>query len=178
MSSEINFAQFLREPSAPLHKGIIEYTFHILKRSASSHRSTNDDAPCTPKREEHALGRRRDPGAHRGTRLNRPWYRPENIKTFLSVWRAKQQDFEGLLWGWRIWQSPAYFISSPRPMPRRKKCSRSNEGNPDYQDILPMMTLSSADQNHRRGRHHITRSSPLEDPKGDFEPNGLAIRAW
>ena len=40
MSSEINFAQFPREPSiaksAPLHKGAIEYTFRILKRSASS----------------------------------------------------------------------------------------------------------------------------------------------
>ena len=35
MSSEINFAQFPREPSttksAPLHKGAIEYTFRILK---------------------------------------------------------------------------------------------------------------------------------------------------
>ena len=35
MSSEINFAQFPREPStaksAPLHKGAIEYTFHIPK---------------------------------------------------------------------------------------------------------------------------------------------------
>ena len=34
-------------------------------------------------------------------------------------------------------RTPAHFISSPRPMPRRKKCPRSNEGNPDYQDILP-----------------------------------------
>ena len=74
MSSEINFAQFPREPStaksAPLHKGAIEYTFCIPKRSASSHRSTNNDAPCMPKRQECALGRRRDLGAHRGTRLN------------------------------------------------------------------------------------------------------------
>ena len=35
MSSEINFAQFPREPSTvkfvPLHKGTIEYTFCILK---------------------------------------------------------------------------------------------------------------------------------------------------
>ena len=71
MSSEINFAQFLREPSTaksvPLHKGAIEYTFRIPKRSASPHRSTNDDAPRTPKHKERALGRRRDPGAYRGT---------------------------------------------------------------------------------------------------------------
>ena len=53
MSSEINFAQFPREPSiaksAPLYKGAIEYTFRIPKRSASPHKSTNDDAPRTPK---------------------------------------------------------------------------------------------------------------------------------
>ena len=53
MSSEINFAQFPREPStaksAPLYKGAIEYTFRIPKRSASPHRSTNHDAPRTPK---------------------------------------------------------------------------------------------------------------------------------
>ena len=54
MSSEINFAQFAREPStakfAPFHKSAIEYTFHVPKRSALPHKSTNDDAPCTLKR--------------------------------------------------------------------------------------------------------------------------------
>ena len=72
----------------------------------------------------------------------------------------------------------AHFISSPRPMPMRKKCSRTNKGNPNCQDILPRTTLSLADQNHRKGRHHVARGNPLEDPKGDFEPNGLAIGAW
>ena len=60
-SSEINFAQFQREPSttksALLHKGAIEYTFRVPKQSASSHKSTNDDAPRTPKRQERALSR-------------------------------------------------------------------------------------------------------------------------
>ena len=28
-------------------------------------------------------------------------------------------------------RTPAHFISSPRPMPRRKKCPRTNKGNPD-----------------------------------------------
>ena len=40
MSSKITLAQFPREPptskSVPLHKGAIEYTFRILKRSALS----------------------------------------------------------------------------------------------------------------------------------------------
>ena len=71
MSSKINFAQFPREPStakfALFHKGAIEYMFRIPKRSALPYKSINDDAPRTPKRQERALGRRRDPGAHRGT---------------------------------------------------------------------------------------------------------------
>ena len=29
-----------------------------------------------------------------------------------------------ILWGWRIWQNPAHFISSPRPTLRKKKCPR------------------------------------------------------
>ena len=41
--------------------------------------------------------------------------------------------------------TPAHFISSPRSMPRRKKCPRMNKGNSDCQDILPRTTLSSAD---------------------------------
>ena len=55
MSSKINFAQFPREPSTaksvPPHKGAIEYTFRIPKQSASSHKSINDNAPRTPKRQ-------------------------------------------------------------------------------------------------------------------------------
>ena len=75
-------------------------------------------------------------------------------------------------------RTPAHFKSGPRPMPKRKNYPRTNEGNPDYQDTLPRTTMSSADQNHRRGRHHIARGNPLEDPKGDFKPNRSAIGAW
>ena len=60
--------------------------------------------------------------------------------------------------------TPAHFISSPRPMPRRKKCPRMNKGNPDCQDILPRMTLSSADQNQGKGKRHVARGSPFEHP--------------
>ena len=75
-------------------------------------------------------------------------------------------------------KTSAYFISGPRLMPKRKTCPRTNEGNPDYQDILPMMTLSSAVQNHKRERHHVARGNPLEDPKRDSKPHGLDIGAW
>ena len=33
-----------------------------------------------------------------------------------------------VFWGWRIWQTSAHFISSPRPMPRKKKCPRMSNG--------------------------------------------------
>ena len=61
MSSEINFAKLPRGPSTaksvPLHKGAIEYTFRVLKRFASSHKGTNDDAPRASKCQERALSR-------------------------------------------------------------------------------------------------------------------------
>ena len=105
---EINLTQLPREPSttesAPLHKGTIECALHIPKRSASSPESINDSAPHTPKLPERALGRRSGPSAHRGTRLDWPWLRPENIKILLLAREARQQDFEGLLWGQWIWR--------------------------------------------------------------------------
>ena len=52
--------------------------------------------------------------------------------------------------------TPAHLISSPRPTPRREKYSRTNEGNPDHQIVLPRMTLSSASQNNGRGTRHVT----------------------
>ena len=75
-------------------------------------------------------------------------------------------------------ETPTHFISNSRPIPRRKKCPRMNEGNLDCQDILSRTALSLADQNHRRGKRHVARGNPLKDPKGDSKPNGSAIEAW
>ena len=54
MSSKINFAKLPREPSTakfvPLYKGTIEYTFCMPKQSASSQKSTYDNASRTLKR--------------------------------------------------------------------------------------------------------------------------------
>ena len=72
----------------------------------------------------------------------------------------------------------AHFISSPRLMLRRKKCPRTNKGNPDCHDVLPRTTLSSVDQNHGRGKPYVARGNPLEHPKGSSEPKGPAIGAW
>ena len=73
--------------------------------------------------------------------------------------------------------TPAHFISGPWPMLRRKKCLMTNKGNPDCQDILSRTTLSSADQNHGRGKSHAVRGSLLEHPKGNPKCSEPAIEA-
>ena len=77
-----------------------------------------------------------------------------------------------------VLEASAYSISSPRPTLRRKKCPRTNEGNPECQNVPLRTTLFSAGQNHRRGRRHVTRGNPFEDPKRDSKPYRLAIGAW
>ena len=74
--------------------------------------------------------------------------------------------------------TPAHFISSPCPMPRKKKCPRMNKESPDRQDTLPRTTLSLADQDHERGRCHATKGSLLERPNGKPKHRGPAIGAW
>ena len=74
--------------------------------------------------------------------------------------------------------TPAHFISSLWPMPRRKKCPRTNKENPDCQDILSRTTLSSADQNHVRGKRHAAKGSLLKHPKGSSERSGPVIGVW
>ena len=74
--------------------------------------------------------------------------------------------------------TPAHFISSPWPMLRRKKCLRTNKENPNCQDILSRTTLSSAEQNHVRGKNQAARGSLLEHPKGNPERSGPTIEAW
>ena len=74
--------------------------------------------------------------------------------------------------------TPTHFISSPWPMPRRKKCPRTNKESPECQDILPRTTLPSANRDHGRGKRHATKGSLLEHPKGKPKCSGLAIGAW
>ena len=51
----------------------------------------------------------------------------------------------------------AHFISNPWLMPRKKKCPRTKKENPDCKGVMPRTTLSSADQDHERGRCHATK---------------------
>ena len=74
--------------------------------------------------------------------------------------------------------TPAHFISSPRPMLRRKKCLRTNKESPDCQDILPRTTLSSANRDHGRGKCHATNDGLLKRPKRKHKCRRPAIGAW
>ena len=78
------------------------------------------------------------------------------------------------LWGQKVLEVSAHSISNPRPTPRRKKCLRMNEGNPNCQNVLPRTTLSSTGQNHGRKSYHIAWEHPLEDHQRYFKPYGLA----
>ena len=72
----------------------------------------------------------------------------------------------------------AHFISSPWPMPRKKKCPKMNKESPDRQDMLLRTTLSSANRDHERGKYHATEGSLLEHPNGESQCRGPPIGAW
>ena len=74
--------------------------------------------------------------------------------------------------------TPAHFISSPWPIPRRKKCPRTNKESLNCQDVLPRTTLSSANRDRRRVKRHVTKGSRLEHPKRKHKRSGPAIGAW
>ena len=134
---------------APLHKGAIECAPCIPKQSASPYKSINDSAPCTPKRQERVLSRRRGPGAHKGIRLDQPWHRPENIKILLLAWGAKQQDFEGLVWGQRI--------RRPRPISYQAHGPCRGGRNVWGRAKKVQTALSSADWDHGGGKCHAAK---------------------
>ena len=82
------------------------------------------------------------------------------------------------MWGQKVLQASAHSIPSPRFTPRKKKCPKTDEGNPYYQNVLLRTALSSAGQSHRIGRCHVAQDNPLEDHKRDSKPYRLAIGAW
>ena len=69
-----------------------------------------------------------------------------------------------------------HLISSPRPTPRSKKCSRTNGENPGLQIIRLKTVISSAGHNHGREKRYVTQGGPPEDREGDSRPYGLAIK--
>ena len=57
------------------------------------------------------------------------------------------------MWGQKVLEVSVHSILSLRPTLRRKKCSGTNEGNPNCQNVLLRTTLSSAGQNHGRKKN-------------------------
>ena len=67
------------------------------------------------------MDNRRNSGTRKKAKLNRPCYRSENVKILLPVRGSEQQNFEGLLWGQRIWV--------PQPISNNKPKGPAEEEN-------------------------------------------------
>ena len=74
--------------------------------------------------------------------------------------------------------TPAHFISSPRPTPRKKKCPRTNEEGPNCQEMLPRTILFSATWDHGRRKWHATKGILPKRPKGKHKCNETVMRVW
>ena len=61
--------------------------------------------------------------------------------------------------------TPAHFISSLRPTPRRKKCLRTNKEVPNCQETLSRTILSSTNRGHGRIKRHALKDSHPRRPK-------------
>ena len=61
--------------------------------------------------------------------------------------------------------TPAHFISSPKPMPRRKKCPRTNKEVLNCQETLLRTILSSVNRGHGRIKRHTLEDSLPGHPK-------------
>ena len=61
--------------------------------------------------------------------------------------------------------TPAHFISSLRPTPRRNKCLRTNKEGPNCQETLLRTILFLANQDHERRKRHTTKGSLPERHK-------------
>ena len=74
--------------------------------------------------------------------------------------------------------TPAHFILSLRPMPRRKKCPRTNEESPNCQETSPRTILFSANRDHRREERHAIKGSLPGHPKKKDKYSGSTMGAW
>ena len=55
--------------------------------------------------------------------------------------------------------TPAHFIQSPRPMPRRKKRPKTNKESPNCQETSPRTILSLANWNRKKEKRHTLKDS-------------------
>ena len=71
--------------------------------------------------------------------------------------------------------TPTYFMSGPRPTPRRKISLRTNKEGPTCQGTLLRTILSSVNQDHGRRKRHATKGSLPERPKGKDQCNKIVM---
>ena len=127
---------------------------------------------------ETCLRKMKRPWCQQRTRLDKPVRGPENIKTLISVRGAKQQDFEGLLWGRKIWQA--------RPVSYQTQGPHQEKGNvrgwiikaQGYCEASPRTIPSLANRAHWRKKQHTLKGSPPCRPKEKNQHRETAMRAW
>ena len=81
----------------------------------------NEDTFRLPTTPRTCLGQMKSLGNRWVIRTDKPWQRPDVIKTLVSVRGAGQQDFEGLLWGQRA-HNPVHFPLGPRAHAEDRCC--------------------------------------------------------
>ena len=73
--------------------------------------------------------------------------------------------------------TPAHFILSPRPMPRKKKCPRTNKESLNCEEVSPKTILFSANRDHKREEQHAIKGSLVEHPKKNDKYSGSVMGA-
>ena len=85
----------------------------ILKRSASLHKSINDGVPCTSKRQERALGRRKGPSTYGGQDLIGCDIGPRTSKSSSSPEKPNNKILRGY-YGAKGFGNPNPFYIKPK----------------------------------------------------------------
>ena len=124
------------------------------------------------------MGRQRNLGAHKETRLNRPWCRPENVKILLLVRGSGQQDFEGLLCSQRIWGLWPIWYQAQGPCRRGRSARGRMKGIQTtkwYYRGRPSLWQAKI-----MGKKSATLPKAIHSriAKRDSKPYGLAIGEW
>ena len=81
-----------------------------------------------------------------------------------------------IMWGQSL-ATPAHFILSSRPTPRKKKCPRMNEESPNCQAALPRTILSSTNRDYGGEEQHATEGMLAKHPKKKDEYCGSVMGA-
>ena len=80
--------------------------------------------------------------------------------------------------GSKILATLAHFILNPRPTPRKKKHSRTNEKSPNCQAASPRTIPSSANRDYKGEERHAIKGRLAEHPKKQDKYCGSAMGAW